>query len=405
MPTRRLSVRDLDVRGRRIFVRVDLNAPLRDGAVADDTRLRAALPTLRHILERGGRVIAASHLGRPKGKAVPSMSLAPVAGRLRALLGRPVRMAPDCVGAEVEALAGELPEGEVLLLENLRFHAGEEANDGEFAARLARLADLYVNDAFGTAHRAHASVVGITRHLPAAAGFLMEREMEMLHRLLERPRAPYVAILGGAKVSDKLDLLRILIGRVDAILIGGAMAYTFLKAGGTPVGSSRVEADRLEHAAAILDRAGEAGIRFLLPVDHVVAPSPEPGAPSRATPGPGIPEGLAGVDVGPRTRELYRGQAKEALTIFWNGPLGLFEVEPYGEGTRTVAEAIDAGRTFGVVGGGDSVAAMNRLGLADHFTHLSTGGGAALEYLAGVDLPGVRALGPAEERPARDRAR
>ena len=393
MGSRRLPLRDLDVRGKRVFLRVDFNVPLKDGAVADETRLRASLPTLKDILDRGGRVIAASHLGRPRGEPVPALSLRPVADRLASLLGRPVKMAPDCVGPEVEEMARDLSEGEVLLLENLRFHGEEEANDDRFAARLAGLADAYVNDAFGSAHRAHASVVGITRHLPAAAaGLLMDREMEMLHRLREHPVTPYIGVLGGAKVSDKLDLLHILIGHVDAILIGGAMAYTFLRARGVPVGSSRVEPDRVEHAEAILGRARETGVRIHLPVDHVVASSPDPGVPSRATTGPEIEEGLVGLDIGPRTREDFRGQVSKAKTVFWNGPLGLFEISPYDAGTRAVAESIDPGHAFSVVGGGDSAAAMNQLGLADHFTHMSTGGGASLEYLAGIDLPGVLAL-------------
>ncbi len=393
MNFRKLSVRDLDAVGKRVFVRVDFNVPLRSGSVADDTRVRASLPTLQHLLGRRARVIAASHLGRPKGKRVPEMSLGPVVGPLSALLDRSVRMAPDCVGPEVEAHVRDLAEGQMLLLENLRFHPEEEANDAGFSARLAALADLYVNDAFGSAHRAHASVVGITEHVASsAAGLLLQREIEMLGRLRESHESPYVAVLGGAKVSDKMDLMHNLIGKVDAILIGGAMAYTFMKAQGMPVGASRVEGDRVEHARRILERAQEAGVGLHLPVDHVVAPSAEPGAPSHATRDAKIEKGMVGLDIGPKTRELFRGAIAPARTVFWNGPLGLFEVAPYDEGTRAVADAIDRSRTFSVVGGGDSAAAINALDLADHFTHVSTGGGASLEFLAGVDLPGVLAL-------------
>jgi phosphoglycerate kinase len=400
--TGKLSVTDLDVRGARVFVRVDFNVPLEDGEVADDARLRASLPTLRLILERGGKPILASHLGRPKGRVVPGMSLRPVAARVGALLGRPLRLAEDCVGAAVEEHARGLREGELLLLENLRFHADEERNDDAFAKRLASLADLYVNDAFGSAHRAHASVVGITRHVPrAAAGLLLQREVEMLGRLRESPEKPYVAILGGAKVSDKIDLLHHLIGQVDVILVGGAMAYTFLKARGIAIGASRVEADLLDHARSILARAAESGVRVVLPSDHVVAASPAPGLQHRATSGAEIENGSCGLDIGPVTRVAYAEEVRAARTIFWNGPLGLFEVPPYDEGTRAVAGAVASGHAFSVVGGGDSIAAVNRLGLADRFTHLSTGGGASLEFLSGVDLPGIVALTDAPAPEAR----
>jgi phosphoglycerate kinase len=391
-----MSVRDLEVRGKRVFVRVDFNVPLRDGEVADDTRVRATLPTLRLILERGGRPVLASHLGRPKGRVTPGMSLRPVAGRLAVLLERPVRMAGDCVGPEAESAARALTGGEALLLENLRFHAGEEANDDGFAGRLAGLAEVYVNDAFGSAHRAHASVVGITRHLaPAAAGLLLERELDMLGRLREAPSKPYVAVLGGAKVADKIDLVRELISRVDAILVGGAMAYTFMKARGTPVGASRVEEGLLEQARSMLAGAGRSGVRIGLPLDHVVAASPAPGAPCHVTTGPGIDDGMVGLDIGPRTRAAYAQEIRAARTIFWNGPLGLFEVPPYDEGTNEMARSIASSGAFSVVGGGDSGAAVNRLGLASRFTHLSTGGGASLEFLSGVQLPGIAALSDA----------
>ncbi len=401
MLPRKLSVRDLELRGARVFVRVDFNVPLKDGQVADDARLRASLPTLRLILERGGRPILASHLGRPKGRPVPEMTLRPVAERLGVLLGQPVRMALECVGGEVEAQARSLRDADILLLENLRFHAEEETNDDGFARALAALADLYVNDAFGTAHRAHASVVGITRHLrPAAAGLLLDQEVTMLGRLRESPDKPYVAVLGGAKVADKLDLIHHLIARVDAILIGGAMAYTFLQAKGIPVGSSRVENDLVTHARSLLARAAESGVRIELPRDHVVAASPAPGAPSRTTAGPEIEPGLIGLDIGPKTREAFGEEVRRARTIFWNGPLGRFEVPPYDMGTNALAHAIAATPAFSVVGGGDSVAAVNRQGLGDRFTHLSTGGGASLEFLSGVDLPGIVALSDAPPPPA-----
>jgi phosphoglycerate kinase len=395
MRRRTLSVRDLDVAGKRVFVRVDFNVPLEGGRVADDTRVRASLPTIDLIRGRGGRVVAASHLGRPKGRPVPSMGLRPVAVRLEEILKAKVQMAEDCVGPAAEAASRALQDGEVLLLENLRFHPEEEKNDAGFAARLAALGDCYVNDAFGSAHRAHASVAAITRHLPAAAGLLMDREIEMLSRLRDAPGKPYVAILGGAKVSDKIELIESLLQSVDAILIGGAMAYTFLKAEGTPVGGSRVEEGHLDAARAITARARAASVRILLPSDHVVAASPDPGAESRTTPGAEIPSGLVGLDIGPRSRSMFAEALRQAATIFWNGPVGLFEVPPYDAGTLAVASAIAATSAFSVVGGGDSVAAVTRLGLADRFTHLSTGGGASLEFLSGVELPGLLALGEA----------
>jgi len=393
MKGRKMSVRDLDVRSRSVFVRVDFNVPLKNGAVADDTRVRASLPTLRLILERGGRPVIASHLGRPKGKAVAEMSLRPLAANLAGLLGTRVHMAADCVGEAIEAQARRLGAGQALLLENLRFHPEEEQNDAEFSRRLARPADLYVNDAFGTAHRAHASVVGITRHLPTpAAGLLMDGEIAALTRLRDHPDKPYVAVLGGAKVSDKIDLIVNLIDKVEAILIGGAMAYTFMKARGVAVGSSPVENDRIEHAVAIMARALNSGVRIRLPLDHVVARSPEPGRDSETTTGPRIEDGFVGLDVGPKTREAYANEIAGARTVFWNGPLGLYEVPPYDEGTSAMAHAIALSGAFSVVGGGDSIAAVNRLGLAGRFSHLSTGGGASLEFLSGVDLPGVLAL-------------
>ncbi len=399
---RKISVRDIPVRGKRVFVRVDFNVPIARSAVADDTRVRASLPTLRLLLERRARPVLASHLGRPGGRPVPEMSLRPVAGHLAALLGTPVRMAPDCAGEAIESMTHHLPEGEVLLLENLRFHAEEEENADSFARGLAALADLYVNDAFGSAHRAHASVVGITRHLSVSTtGLLMEKEVEALSRLRDCPEKPYVAMLGGAKVSDKIDLILGLMGKVDALLIGGAMAYTFMKARGVPVGSSRVEEDRLDQAGTIMERARSRGVRLHLPIDHVVARSPSPGEATRVTAGSPIEPGQVGLDIGPRTREAFAHEIASARTLFWNGPLGLCEIPPYDEGTRELARAVAAVEAFSVVGGGDSIAAVNRLGLASRFAHVSTGGGAALEFLSGIDLPGLCALSdsPAEPLP------
>jgi phosphoglycerate kinase len=391
------SVRDLDVSGRRVFVRVDFNVPIKDGAITDDTRVHAAVPTLEWLRSRGASLLVASHLGRPKGKPDPKFSLAPVARRLGEILGAPVPMAADCIGRAAEAAARGLEPGQVLLLENLRFHPGEEKNDDAFASQLAALAAIYVDDAFGAAHRAHASVAAITRHLhPAAAGLLMQSEIEALSRLRDRPEKPYIALLGGAKVSDKIDLIRHLLMSIDAILIGGAMAYTFLEAEGIGVGGSRVEADRLEAARTILSEARGRGVRLLLPVDHVVAASPEPGAAHAVTEGPAIQDGRIGLDVGPRTRAAFAAEIARARTVFWNGPLGLFEVKPYDAGTLEAARAVAASGAWSVVGGGDSVAAVTRLGLADRFGHVSTGGGAALEFLSGLELPGVTALDDAQ---------
>jgi phosphoglycerate kinase len=387
------SLDGLDLAGKRVFVRADLNVPLTDGRVADATRIEATLPTVRHVLAHGGRAVLASHLGRPKGQRRPELSLRPVADVLAQALGVPVPLAPDCVGPEVERLVQALPRGGAILLENLRFHPAEERNDPEFARQLARLADVYVDDAFGAAHRAHASTVGITAHVrDTAAGFLLQREVEFLTRLLHAPEAPFVALLGGAKVSDKIGVLENLLGRVQTFCIGGAMAYTFLRAEGKPVGRSRVEADRLAVAKETLARAAARGVRVLLPVDHVAADRPEAGARTRVVPADAFPDDLLGVDIGPATRAAFAKAIVTARTVLWNGPMGIFEIDAFAAGTMAVAEALAACGGTTVVGGGDSLAALRRAGKLDAVTHASTGGGASLEFLEGRELPGLRAL-------------
>jgi phosphoglycerate kinase len=384
----KLSIRDLDLKGKRVFMRVDFNVPLAPGGqeITSDKRIRAALPTIQYALEHGAALVLASHLGRPKGKPNPEMSLKPVAQRLSELLGKPVAMAPDCIGEEVEKM---LPKpGEVLLLENLRFHAEEEKNDREFSRELAKLGDVYVNDAFGTAHRAHASTVGIIEFLkPAAAGLLMEKELEYLEKCTANPERPCIGILGGAKVSDKIEVIENLLKFADRLLIGGAMAYTFLKSQGQPVGKSLVEDDKLELAKSLLAKAGD---RILLPCDHVVAEVLEENAPHEVA--GQIPDGKMGLDIGPKTREAYAQVIRSAKTIIWNGPMGVFEKKPFDAGTVAVAKAVAESGALSVVGGGDSEKAVKSAGVADKISHISTGGGASLEYLSGLVLPGVAAL-------------
>jgi phosphoglycerate kinase len=392
----KLSIRDLDLKGKRVFVRVDYNVPLNDaGEITDDTRIRASLPTIEYALKDGARLILASHLGRPKGKANPKYSMKPAAVRLGELLGKPVEFAGDCIGAEAAQKAAALENGQVLVLENLRFHPDEEKNGPEFAQKLASLAELYVDDAFGSAHRAHASVEGITHYLqPAAAGLLMGKEVASLSRATEHPAHPYVVIVGGAKVSDKIEFLQNLAKLADTILIGGAMAYTFLKAAGIQMGKSRVEEDKLEVARDLLRQMEHQGTRLLLPTDHVVAEKLEAGAAHEVSAG-SIPADKLGVDVGPATRGAYASEIAGARLIVWNGPMGVFEIPEFAEGTLAVAQAVakatDAG-AFSIVGGGDSVAAVTQAGLADKISHISTGGGASLEFLSGMKLPGVEAL-------------
>jgi len=388
------SVKDLNLSGKKAFIRVDFNVPIKDGRISDDTRIRASLPTIRYALDQGATVILASHLGRPKGKPNPEYSLRPLATRLSELLGRPVEFAEDCVGEPAERAIAQAGKGGIILLENLRFHAEEEKNDPGFAKQLAALADVYVNDAFGSAHRAHASTEGIVHHVKeAAAGLLMAKEVEYLGRVLEHPERPFVAILGGAKVSDKLEVIENLIPRVDALLIGGAMAYTFFKARGVPVGKSLVEPELLDTARDVERRAAERRLRLELPTDHVVAPKLEAGAPAEMLEvGDSAIGDRMGLDIGPRTVQSYRDVIAGAKTVIWNGPMGVFEIDAFANGTLEVARAVAKVEGTTVIGGGDSIAAVAKAGVTDRITHISTGGGASLEFLGGRKLPGVEAL-------------
>ncbi|MBN2553515.1 MAG: phosphoglycerate kinase [Spirochaetales bacterium] len=390
---RKKTIKDINLQGKKVLCRVDFNVPIKDGRIGDDTRIRAALDTINYVLEQEGScLILMSHLGRPKGKAAPEHSLEPVARRLSELLGREVIMAPDCVGPEVEKQAQALRAGQVLLLENVRFHKEEEANDPQFAARLARLGEVYVNDAFGSAHRAHASTEGVAHHLPAVAGFLMEKEIRFLGGVLENPEKPFVAIIGGAKVSTKIAVLESLLARVSSFIIGGAMAYTFLKVLGHEVGASMVEEDLLDTARSLLDKAGKQGVELLLPVDHLVASEFSDQARAEYIAEVDIPQGKIGMDVGRKTLERNRGVIVAAKTLVWNGPLGVFEFPEFAQGTLETAKAVSACAGTTVIGGGDSVAAVKQFGLDDSISHVSTGGGASLEYLEGKVLPGIRAL-------------
>jgi phosphoglycerate kinase len=387
------SIRELSLPGRKVFLRVDFNVPLDAGRVADDTRIAETLPTLRLALEKGARVICASHLGKPKGRKKAELSLAPVAVRLAELLGKPVRFVEECVGPDAAKAADALAPGEVLLLENLRFHAGEEANDPGFAGELAALADVYVDDAFGAAHRAHASIVGVPQRLKEkGAGLLLEKEVRELSRLLE-PARPFAAILGGAKISGKIDTLRVLSRRADVLLVGGGMANHFVKALGLSIGRSLLEEDKVVLAREILDYCKEAGKTIALPSDFVVAKSPDDGASAKTVGINKIPDGLMALDVGPRTLEQFERLLAPAKTIFWNGPMGVFEKPPFDNGTMGIARIVAASGAVTVVGGGESVQAAHAAGVAEKFTHVSTGGGASLEFLAEGKLPGIDALG------------
>jgi phosphoglycerate kinase len=394
------TVQDLDCAGKRVLVRVDFNVPVADGAVSDDTRIAAALPTIRYLLQKRARLVLCSHLGRPKGGPDAKYSLKPVRERLSRLLRQDVAWADDCVGAEAERSARALADGGVLLLENLRFHPEEEKNDPKFSEALARLGECFVNDAFGSAHRAHASTEGVTHFLkPAVAGFLMKTELDYLGTALDRPKRPFVAVLGGAKISGKIDVLTVLLGKVDRLLVGGAMMFTFLKAQGKPVGRSLVEDDRLDLARELMAQAKSRNVELVLPSDCIASTAPDGSAPSRPKPIEQLSADEMGVDIGPETLATFSAKLRDAKTVLWNGPMGIFEVPAFAAGTMGVAQALAPLKAMGavtVVGGGDSVAAVQQSGLAERFSHLSTGGGASLEFLEGKALPGVEALdGPA----------
>lgn len=387
------TIKDANFSGKRVLVRVDYNVPLKNGTVSDDTRIRASLPTLKAILDQSGsKLVLMSHLGRPKGERKPDLSLEPVASKLSELLGRPVQMATDCVGGDVEAAVNALDGGDVLLLENVRFHAGEEKNDPEFAKALASLGDVYVNDAFGSAHRAHASTEGVTKHLPSYAGLLIEKEVAFFGMILENPDHPLVAVIGGAKVSTKIAVLESLIPQCDTMIIGGGMTYTFLKALGHEIGKSLLEEDYIDTAKQLMTKAKEQNVNIVLPTDHVVASEFSEDAEPEVVDAVDIPEGKIGMDIGPKTIELVAQEIKKAKTIVWNGPMGVFEFDNFAQGTLKIAQYIANSSGTTVVGGGDSVAAANKFGVADKMSHVSTGGGASLEFLEGKTLPGIAAL-------------
>lgn len=387
------TVEDIDVNGKRVLVRVDFNVPLNDkGQITDDTRIRAALPTIKYLVEKEARVILMSHLGRPKGEPDDKLRMDPVAQRLEELLGRPVTKVDDCVGEAPRAAVDGMRGGDVLLLENLRFHAGEKKNDENFARQLAELGDIYVNDAFGTAHRAHASTQGVTEYLPGVAGFLLEKEITMLGKVVTNPDRPYTAIIGGAKVSDKIGVLDNLIDRVDTLVIGGGMANTFLKAQGYNLGKSLLEPDKVDTAKELIGKAENKNIKLLLPVDLVVAPGAEPGADTRVVPVNEVPLEWMALDIGPGTVKAFGTAVKDSATVVWNGPMGVFEIELFARGTMELAAILAESNATTVVGGGDSAAAVKKAGVAERITHVSTGGGASLEFLEGKTLPGVAAL-------------
>ena len=387
------TIEDIDVRGKRVLVRVDFNVPMdENGNITDDRRIRAALPTIQYLIKNNAKVILMSHLGRPKGEFVPKYSLAPVAKHLSNLLGQEVIMAKDVIGESAKNAVAGMKEGQVVLLENVRFHKEETKNDPEFAKALAQLGDIYVNDAFGSAHRAHASTEGVAHYLPAVAGYLIQKELEIMGKALENPSRPFVAILGGAKVSDKIGVIENLINKVDVLLIGGGMAYTFLKAKGYEVGNSLLEEDKVELAKQLMEKADEKGVKLLLPVDNVVAQEFKADAPHKVVDSDKIEAGWMGMDIGPKTREMFGEEIKKAKTVVWNGPMGVFEMPAFAEGTKAVAKYVGECGGTTIIGGGDSAAAVEQLGFADKMTHISTGGGASLEFLEGKVLPGIAAL-------------
>ena len=395
----KLTIEDLDIKGKRVFIRADFNVPLDNNLmITDDRRIRSTLPTINYAIDEGAKVILSSHLGRPKGKADPRFSLAPVAKRLQRLLNKEVLFAPDCIGSQAENLVSKMKDGDVLLLENLRYHPEEEKNEEEFARALARLADVYVNDAFGAAHRAHASTVGITKFLPSAAGLLLKKEIEYLKGAIDNPVKPFVAILGGAKVSGKIGVLEHLVGRVDKVLVGGGMAFTFIKAMGYEIGDSLVEDAMLETAERIRKKLIENGVKFYLPVDCVIAQNTEPGAVIKIVPTLEIPKGWKALDIGPASVKLFTVALHDAKTILWNGPMGMFEIDIFSRGTFDVARAVANAYALTIVGGGDTDLAVNRAGVSDAISFISTGGGASLQLLEGKELPGIAALADREDR-------
>jgi phosphoglycerate kinase len=386
------SIKDIDVKGKRVFCRVDFNVPMQDGQVTDDTRIRAALPTIQYLMEQGAKVILASHLGRPKGQVKEELRLTPVAKRLSELLGKEVAKADEAYGDSVKEQIEKLNEGDVLLLENVRFYPGEEKNDPELAKAFAELADIYVNDAFGAAHRAHASTEGIAKHLPAVSGFLMQKELDVLGKALSNPDRPFTAIIGGAKVKDKIGVIENLLDKVDHLIIGGGLAYTFIKAQGYEIGKSLLEEDKIELAKSFMEKAKEKGVQFHMPIDAVVATEFSPDAESKVVDIDSIPSDWEALDIGPKTRELYADIIKKSKLVIWNGPMGVFEFDQFAGGTKAVAEALAESDAYSVIGGGDSAAAVEKFNLADKMSHISTGGGASLEFMEGKALPGVVAL-------------
>ncbi|MDO6846568.1 MULTISPECIES: phosphoglycerate kinase [Priestia] len=387
------TLKDIDVKGKRVFCRVDFNVPMKDGKVTDETRIRAAIPTIQYLVEQGAKVILASHLGRPKGEVVEELRLNAVAERLQALLGKDVAKADEAFGEEVKKTIDGMSEGDVLVLENVRFYPGEEKNDPELAKAFAELADVYVNDAFGAAHRAHASTEGIAQHIPAVAGFLMEKELDVLSKALSNPERPFTAIVGGAKVKDKIGVIDHLLDKVDNLIIGGGLSYTFIKALGHEVGKSLLEEDKIELAKSFMEKAKKNGVNFYMPVDVVVADDFSNDANTQVVSIENIPSDWEGLDAGPKTREIYADVIKNSKLVIWNGPMGVFELDAFANGTKAVAEALaEATDTYSVIGGGDSAAAVEKFNLADKMSHISTGGGASLEFMEGKELPGVVAL-------------
>ena len=386
------SITDIDVKGKRVLARCDFNVPMQDGVITDIKRITGAMPTIKYLSEHGAKVILCSHMGRPKGEFNMKYSLAPVAAKISELLGKPVIMATDVIGEDAKAKAAALKDGDVMLIENVRFHKEEEKNDPEFAKELASMADIFVNDAFGTAHRAHASTEGVSHYLPSVCGFLIEKELEIMGGALEHPQHPFVAILGGAKVSDKIGVINNLIDKVDTLVIGGGMAYTFLSAKGFSIGSSLCEADKLDLANELLAKAAEKGVDLLLPVDNRLGDKYDPDCEFMLVHSDEIPDGWMGLDIGPATEELYACAIKDAKTVVWNGPMGVSEWDKFASGTRAVAQAVADSGAISIIGGGDSAAAIEKLGFADKVTHISTGGGASLEFLEGLVLPGIACL-------------